>query len=76
MGHFHLSHGIFGPTEIRILLALGNMVLLVHPHANIAGHRFLLFDIGGAVAIAGMASMAIAAAIRHTLVLYKEEELP
>ena len=76
MGHFHLSHGIFGPTEIRILLAVGNVVLLVHPYAHIAGRRFLLFDIGGAVAIAGMAFMAVAAAIRHTLVLYREEELP
>ena len=46
MGHFHLSHGIFGPTEIRILLAVGNVVLLVHPYADIAGRRFLLFDVG------------------------------
>ena len=76
MGHFHLSHGIFGPTEIRILLAVGNVVLLVHPYAHFAGRRFLLFDIGGAVAIAGMASMAMAAAIRHTVVLYREETLP
>jgi archaetidylinositol phosphate synthase len=76
MGHFHLSHGLFGPTEIRILLAVGNVVLLVHPYADIAGRRFLLFDIGGAVAIAGMAFMAIAATCRHTVVLHREEELP
>jgi archaetidylinositol phosphate synthase len=76
MGHFHLSHGIFGPTEIRILFVVGNVVLLVHPYADIANRRFLVFDIGGAVAIAGMAFMAVAAAIRHTLVLYREEELP
>ncbi len=76
MGHFHLSHGIFGPTEIRILLAVGNVVLLVHPYVDIVLWRFLLFDIGGVVAIAGMAFMAVAAAIRHTVVLYQEEELP
>jgi len=76
MGHFHLSHGLFGPTEIRILLAVGNIVLLVHRYASIAGRRFLLFDIAGAVAIAGMAFMAVAAAIQHTVVLYREEELP
>jgi len=76
MGHFHLSHGIFGPTEIRILLAVGNVVLLAHPYASIAGRRFLLFDVAGAVAIAEMAFMAVAAAIRHTVVLYREEELP
>lgn len=76
MGHFHLSQSIFGPTEIRILLILGNTVLLVSPYAEIAGHRFLLFDIGGAVAIAGMTCMAVAATKRHIAVLYGEEKLP
>ncbi len=76
MGHFHLSQGIFGPTEIRILLAVGNVVLLVHPYANIAGYRFLLFDLGGAVAIAAMAVMAARATLRHSVVLYREEEPP
>jgi hypothetical protein len=75
MGHFHLSQGIFGPTEIRILLIMGNAVLLVHPYCDIVGHRFLLFDIGGAVAIAGMMYMAVAATIRHVAVLYREEKL-
>jgi archaetidylinositol phosphate synthase len=76
MGHFHLSQSIFGPTEIRILLIVGNTVLLVSPYADIAGHRFLLFDIGGAVAIAGMTCMAVAATARHIAVLYGEEKLP
>jgi len=76
MGHFHLSHGIFGPTEIRILLASGNVVLLVHPYAVIAGHRLLLFDVGGVVAIAGMAVMAVRATLRHAVALYREEDLP
>ncbi len=75
MGHFHLSQGLFGPTEIRILLIAGNTVLLVSPYAYIAGHRFLLFDIGGAIAIAGMTYMAVAATIRHIVVLYGEEKL-
>jgi archaetidylinositol phosphate synthase len=76
MGHFHLSQSIFGPTEIRILLILGNTVLLVSPYADIAGNRFLLFDIGGAVAITGMTCMAVAATARHIAVLYGEEKLP
>jgi archaetidylinositol phosphate synthase len=75
MGHFHLSQGIFGPTELRLLLIVGNLVLLVHPYADIAGHHFLLFDIGGAAAIAGMSYMALAAAVRHIVVLYREEKL-
>lgn len=75
MGHFHLSHGLFGPTEIRILLMVGNVVLVVHPYDSIAGRRFLLFDVGGAVAIAGMAWMAVSTTCRHLAVLYREEKI-
>lgn len=75
LGRFHLSHGLFGPTEIRILLMIGNAALYFHPYARIAGRTFLLFDVGGAVAIAGMAAMAVAASVRHTAALYREETL-
>jgi archaetidylinositol phosphate synthase len=75
-GRFHLSHGLFGPTELRILLAIGNAAAYWNPYANIVGLRVLLFDIGGAVAIAGMAFMVVRAAIRQTICLYREEALP
>jgi phosphatidylglycerophosphate synthase len=73
IGRFHLSHGLFGPTEIRILLALGNAVAYWNPLAGIAGRHFLLFDVGGAVALAGMVLMAAATAVRHTVALYRAE---
>ena len=73
IGRFHLSHGLFGPTEIRILLVVGNIVLLIHPYALIAGRSFLLFDVGGIVALIGMAAMAVAATAHHTIALYREE---
>jgi phosphatidylglycerophosphate synthase len=75
MGHFHLSHGIFGPTEIRILLIAGNITLMVRPFAELAGRSILLFDIGGVIAIAGMAYMAVSTTCRHVAVLYREEKL-
>lgn len=75
-GHFHLSHGLFGPTEIRILLATGNAVLFVHPYVNLLGRRVLLFDFAGALAIGAMALMASAVMLRHTLLLYRAERLP
>jgi phosphatidylglycerophosphate synthase len=75
-GLFRLSHGLFGPTEIRILLAAGNLFLLTHPYVNLAGRRFLLFDVGGMAAVAGMAVMVLRAAIRQTVLLYKEEARP
>jgi archaetidylinositol phosphate synthase len=36
-GIFRLSFAKFGPTEIRILLALGNVVLWFHPNARVTG---------------------------------------
>jgi archaetidylinositol phosphate synthase len=75
IGRFHLSHGIFGPTEIRILLMVGNAVLTIHPHAHLAGQTFRLFDVGGVVAIAVMAIMAAVATARHAAALYREETL-
>ncbi|MBV8053334.1 MAG: CDP-alcohol phosphatidyltransferase family protein [Acidobacteriaceae bacterium] len=73
IGKFQLSYWKFGPTEIRILLAIGNVALLAHPTIRIAGHRMLLFDFGGIIAIAGMGVMLVISAIRHTVQLYRQE---
>jgi archaetidylinositol phosphate synthase len=73
---FQLSQGIFGPTEIRLLLILGNLALLRSPYATLLGHRMLLFDLGGTIAVVVMTLMAICIAIRHTEQLYREEPLP
>jgi len=75
MGRFQLSHGLFGPTEVRILLSLGNAVASTNPFADVGGRVLLLFDVGGAVALTGMAMMAAAAALRHTVALYRLETL-
>ena len=75
IGRFELSQGIFGPTEIRILLVLANLAALRNPFATLFGHRFLLFDLGGSIAAAAMAVLALAVALRHTLQLYREETL-
>lgn len=76
LGAFEMSKGIFGPTEIRILLVVGNLVLLRSPYSTILGHRFLLFDVGGTIAAIGMACMAIAVTVRHAAQLYRQEPLP
>ena len=73
---FQLSQGFFGPTEIRLLLIAGNVALLRSPYATLFGHRLLLFDIGGAIAAAGMFTIAILVAARHTATLYRQEPLP
>ncbi|HVC46770.1 MAG TPA: CDP-alcohol phosphatidyltransferase family protein [Terracidiphilus sp.] len=76
LARFQLSQGFFGPTEIRILLALGTLELLRSPYTTFLGRRFLLFDLGGIVASAVMFAMATATALRHTAELYRLEPLP
>ncbi len=73
---FQLSQGIFGPTEIRILLVIGNLALLRSSYSTILGYRLLLFDLGGTIAAASMFLMAIVVTIRHTAELYRQEPLP
>jgi archaetidylinositol phosphate synthase len=75
LGIFRLSFAKFGPTELRILLAIGNVVLFFHPHARVPGLPYRMLDFGGAIAAIGMAIMAIVAAIAHTRQLYREESL-
>ena len=75
LGRFRMSHAFLGPTEIRILLIIGNLALIFRPHAHLFGREFLLFDVGGVIAITGMSAMSIAAGVRHTAQLYKEERL-
>jgi phosphatidylglycerophosphate synthase len=76
IGSFHLSFWSFGPTELRILLCIGNLALFWRPIVGIAGRRYLLFDVGGAAGICGMAAMLVWAAVRHTRQLYRAERLP
>ncbi len=73
---FELSQGLFGPTELRLLLIAGNLALLHSPWSTVFGHKILLFDIGGTIGGAGMFATAIAVSIRHTARLYREEPLP
>ena len=73
---FQLSQGIFGPTEIRILLIVGTLALMRSPYSTVFGHKMLLFDLGGTIAAAGMLAMAIFTTVRHTAELYRREPLP
>jgi len=75
LSRFELSQGPFGPTEIRLLLIAGNCALLHSPFCHILGHRLLLFDLGGTIATAGMAAMALLVTARHTAQLFHEEPL-
>jgi len=73
VGTFQLSFAKFGPTEIRILLALGNVALWLHPDAQIFGSSYRIFNAGGIIAILGMSLMLIVSTILNTVKLYRAE---
>lgn len=75
LGLFTLSFWKFSPTELRVLLAIGNIALITHPYVRILGGRYLLYDVGGVVAIAGMSLMLIVSAIKNTHILYRLERV-
>ena len=73
LGTFRLSYWRVGPTELRILLATGTSMLLRSPHVTIAGERLLLFDVGGAVAVAGLLVTFVCAGIGNARELSRRE---
>jgi hypothetical protein len=40
------------------------------------GGKYRLFDVGGAIGLAGMALMVVAFTVQNTVRLYREERLP
>ncbi len=75
-GFFRISLLKVGPTELRILLAIGTVYLLYKPWVIVAGGVHQLFDVGGLVAIAGMAIALTISVARNTYDLYRAEPLP
>ena len=73
---FRLSFAGMGPTELRILLATGTVLL---SRTRITGGPlagWLPFDIGGAGAIVGLAAVLIISAARNIAALRRLEPLP
>lgn len=75
-GTFRMSFGAVGPTELRILLAAGVIQLTRSDVVTLFGHKWLLFDVGGAVGIAGLLLTFAYAAWTNGAALYREERLP
>ncbi len=76
LGEFRLSFWRFGPTELRILLAIGNLALFWRPVVHLFGQRHRLFDVGGAIGLGGMALMLVVFTLQNTVRLYREERIP
>ena len=76
LGEFRISFWRFGPTELRILLAIGNLALFWKPAVHLFGGSYRLFDVGGAIGLAGMAAMVVVFSLQNTIRLYREERIP
>lgn len=74
LGKFQLSFWHFGPTELRVLLALGN--LAAFRSAWVIHGRYRLFDIAGVIGLTGMLLMLIVVTLKNTVQLYREERIP
>ena len=75
LASFRLSFFKIGPTELRIVLAVGTLVLFFNPTASVLQGRYLLFDFGAGVGMIGMVVALLAATVRHTVDLYRAEPL-
>jgi hypothetical protein len=73
LGEFQLSLWRFGPTELRVLLVVGNVALF--RWAWVIHGRYRLFDIGGAIGLAGMLLMLVVVALKNTVRLCREERI-
>jgi archaetidylinositol phosphate synthase len=73
-GVFRMSFLWLGPTELRILLAVGTVALFNDPVVDLGPlGRHQLFDVGGVAAAVGLVTAFIAATLRNTRVLSRME---
>jgi archaetidylinositol phosphate synthase len=77
LGDFKISYFKMGPTELRLLLAIGCLVLYFWKSTVLLfGRAHRLFDVAGTLGISGMLLIMVISAIHHTVRLYREEPIP
>jgi archaetidylinositol phosphate synthase len=74
-GTFRISFAGFGPTELRIVLAVGAVFMAGHPLVSVGGRAVWLFDVGGLIATAGLGVVFTISAARNTRNLYVQEPI-
>jgi archaetidylinositol phosphate synthase len=77
LGIFRISFSGVGPTELRIILSVGALVVLFKPLVHPFGAGpFRLFDVGGLVAVVGMIGAFAVSAMRNARALSALEPMP
>jgi phosphatidylglycerophosphate synthase len=75
LGTFKMSFLGFGPTELRIVLAIGNVAAWIDPTSTILGYTWKLFDVGAVVAVAGLLVAFTASVLKNGRALFLAEPL-
>jgi archaetidylinositol phosphate synthase len=75
IGTFKLSFYKFSPTELRILLAVGNTVALINPTTGVLGAPYLFYDVAAVIATVLMTAVTVASVARNTATLYRSERV-
>ena len=75
LGVFKISYGAFGGTELRVLVALANLVVLVCPRVDVLGRSLLLLDLAGTAGIAGLLFVLLTSVAKTTARLYHMERV-
>jgi hypothetical protein len=76
LGDFKISYYKMGPTELRILLSIGNLAVLWKSTVHVLGRAHRLFDVAGTLGISGMLLIMVISAVRNTARLYRQEPIP
>jgi phosphatidylglycerophosphate synthase len=75
-GVFRISFAGVGPTELRIVLAIGAVAMTTHPVVEIGRLPAMwLFDVGGVIAAVGLAVAFVVSALRNTRNLSRAEPI-
>lgn len=72
-GEFRMAFWRIGPTELRIVLACGALMLLQSPTVSLFGLTCGLFDVGAWIAFAALFVTFAVSAIANGRALYREE---
>jgi archaetidylinositol phosphate synthase len=73
---FNLSFAGMGPTELRLLLAVGTLALWRDPRVELFGGRFRLFDVGGTIATVCIGFTLLLSVAGNVRALYLAEPVP
>ncbi|HEY2393401.1 MAG TPA: CDP-alcohol phosphatidyltransferase family protein [Candidatus Angelobacter sp.] len=76
LGDFKISYFKMGPTELRILLSIGNLAVFWRATVHLLGRAHRLFDVAGTLGFSGMLLIMVISAFRNTMRLYRQEPLP